>query len=106
VQSRSEAKREGSFATEGKGWPHWAQNLAANDAGFPQWAQILASGAAHCSQNLASTLFLCRQLGHFMEASRYWMCWKNTLAPRVIGNKLFVCVNSCKPSFVGGETTL
>jgi hypothetical protein len=47
--------------------------LAADDAGFPQWAQILASGAAHCSQNLASTLFLCLQLGHSMEARRLWM---------------------------------
>jgi Adenylate and Guanylate cyclase catalytic domain/AAA ATPase domain len=59
-----QTKRGNSSAMGGRGWPHWAQKLAVDDAGLPQWAQILASGAAHCSQNLASMLFSCRQFGH------------------------------------------
>jgi len=60
-----EAKR-GSSATGFKGWPHSEQNFAVDDTELPQLIQARVSGAAHCSQNFASSLFTWRQFAHFI----------------------------------------
>src|SRR4029450_6926206 len=50
--------------------PHSEQNFAETDAAVPQRGQRCARGVAHCSQNLASGRFWCRQLGHHICVTR------------------------------------
>src|SRR5712671_4527174 len=63
-----EAKR-GSSARGFWGRPHWGQNLASDDTRLPQVAQACPTGAAHCSQNLASAGVSWPQLGHLIAPS-------------------------------------